>query len=128
MIHHLENTSFASKQERLVLTTLGIFIIIKKATITSKSVQVAILMITTSYLSVLSSLLQYILFAGLGCFSTSRLVSAKGQLISKANCQAEDSSKKNEQMNSFLLVFNVFSFVFWKNPRSEKNVSRLSDL
>ena len=31
-------------------------------------------------------------------------------------------------MNSFLLVYNVFSFVFWKNPRPEKNVSRLSDL
>ena len=53
-------------------------------------------------------------------------MSVKGQLISKANCQAEDSSK-NERMNSFLLVCDVFSFVFWKNPRPEKNVSRLSD-
>ena len=43
------------------------------------------------------------------------------------NCQAEDSSK-NGRMNSFLLVCDVFSFVFWENPRSEKNVSRLSDL
>ena len=31
-------------------------------------------------------------------------------------------------MNSFLLVCDVFSFVFWKNPWPEKNVSRLSDL
>ena len=31
-------------------------------------------------------------------------------------------------MNSFLLVCDVFLFVFWKNPRPEKNVSRLSDL
>ena len=41
---------------------------------------------------------------------------AKGQLISKANCQAEDSPK-NERMNSFLLLCDVFSFVFWENPR-----------
>ena len=44
----------------------------------------------------------------------------KGQLISKTNCQAEDFPK-NERMNSFLLVCDVFSFVFWKNPRQEKN-------
>ena len=44
----------------------------------------------------------------------------KGQLISKRNSQAEDSPK-NEQMNSFLLVCDVFSFVFWANPRPEKN-------
>ena len=51
-----------------------------------------------------------------------------GQLISKANCQGEDSSKKNELIDSYLLVCDVFSFVFWKNPQPEKNVSRLSDL
>ena len=35
---------------------------------------------------------------------------------------------KNERINSFLLVYDVFLFIFWKNPWSEKNVSRLSDL
>ena len=51
----------------------------------------------------------------------------KGQLISKANCQAEDSSKK--QTNEFVFTSMRRVFVrFWKNPRPEKNVSRLSDL
>ena len=36
--------------------------------------------------------------------------------------------QKNEQMNSFLLVCNVFSFVLLKNPRPEKNISRFTDL
>ena len=31
-------------------------------------------------------------------------------------------------MNSFLLVYDLFSFVFWENPRPEKNVSRFTDL
>ena len=35
---------------------------------------------------------------------------------------------KNERMNSFLLVCDVFLFVFWENPRPEKNVSRFTDL
>ena len=35
---------------------------------------------------------------------------------------------KNERMNSFLLVCDMFSFVFWANPRLKKIVSRLSDL
>ena len=52
---------------------------------------------------------------------------SKGHLISKANCQAE-ILPKTEQKNSFLLVCDVFLFVFWKNPRPEKNVLRLSDL
>ena len=54
----------------------------------------------------------------------------KGQLISKTNCQAEDSSKKrtNEFVFTFLLVCDVFSFVFWENPRPEKNVSRFTDV
>ena len=47
---------------------------------------------------------------------------AKGQLTSEANCQAEDSPKK--QTNEC----DLFLFVFWENPRHEKNVSRLSDL
>ena len=42
----------------------------------------------------------------------------KGQLISKANCQAVNSSK-NEQMNSFLLVCDVFSFVFGRSLDSQ---------
>ena len=41
------------------------------------------------------------------------------QLISKANCQAMNSSKKRS-MNSFLLVFDMFSFVFWKKLKTPK--------
>ena len=52
---------------------------------------------------------------------------AKGQLISKKNFKTR-ILPKNERINSFLLVCDVFSFVFWENPRQEKNVSRLSDL
>ena len=51
----------------------------------------------------------------------------KGQLISKKIVKPR-ILPKNERMNSFLLVCDVFSFVFWKNPRTEKNISRLSDL
>ena len=42
----------------------------------------------------------------------------KGQLILKANCQAVNSSKK--QMNSFLQVCDVISFVFWKKLKTPK--------
>ena len=52
---------------------------------------------------------------------------AKGQLISKKIVKPR-ILPKNERMNSFLLVCDVFSFVFWENPWPEKNVSRLSDL
>ena len=55
------------------------------------------------------------------------MVLPKGQLISKKNDKPR-ILPKNEQMNSFLLVCDVFSFVFWENPRPQKNVSRLSDL
>ena len=59
----------------------------------------------------------------LGIFS----LSIKGQLISKTNCQAMDSSKK--RTNEFVFTSkNKFLFVFLKNPWPEKNVSRLSDL
>jgi hypothetical protein len=51
----------------------------------------------------------------------------KGQLISKKNVKPR-ILPKNERLNSFLLVWDVFSFIFWENPRPEKNVSRLSDL
>ena len=44
----------------------------------------------------------------------------KGQLISKKIVKPR-ILPKNEQMNSFLLACDVFSFVFWANPRSEKN-------
>ena len=43
----------------------------------------------------------------------------KGQLISKANCQAEDSLKK--RTNEFVFTSMRIVFVrFWKNPRPEK--------
>ena len=46
----------------------------------------------------------------------------KGQLISKANCQAEDSSKKTNEMNLFLLVCDVFLFFFWKKLKTSKKL------
>ena len=52
-------------------------------------------------------------------FNLNKIQFSKGQLISKANCHAEDSSK-NQTKNRFLLVCDVFSFVFWKNPRPDK--------
>ena len=52
----------------------------------------------------------------------------KGQLISKANCQAEDSTKKRTNEFVFTSMRHVFVRFFLKNPRPEKNVSRLSDL
>ena len=52
----------------------------------------------------------------------------KGQLILKANCQAEDSSQKRTNEFVFTGMRCVFVRFFWKNPRPEKNVSRLSDL
>ena len=51
----------------------------------------------------------------------------KGQLILKKIVKPR-ILPKNERMNSFLLVCDVFSFVFWENPRPEKNVSRFTDL
>ena len=46
----------------------------------------------------------------------------KGQLISKANCQAVNSSLllKKEQMYSFLLLCDVLWFVFWKKFKTPK--------
>ena len=55
------------------------------------------------------------------------LFGTKGQLISKKIVKPR-ILPKNERMNSFLLVCDMFSFVFWENPQPEKNVSRLSDL
>ena len=47
------------------------------------------------------------------------LLCTKSQLISKANCQAVYSSKK-EQINSFLLLCDVFSCFFWKKLKTPK--------
>ena len=47
------------------------------------------------------------------------LTLTKGQLISKKIVKPR-ILPKNERMNSFLLVCDVFSFVFWENPRPEK--------
>ena len=41
---------------------------------------------------------------------------SKGQLISK-KFDKPRILPKNKGMNSFLLVCDVFSFVFWENPR-----------
>ena len=43
----------------------------------------------------------------------------KGQLILKANSQAI-ILPKNEGMNSFLLLCNMFLFIFWKKLKSPK--------
>ena len=40
---------------------------------------------------------------------------SKGQLVSKKIVKPR-ILPKNERLNSFLLVCDVFSFVFWKNP------------
>ena len=45
--------------------------------------------------------------------------STKGQLILKANCQAEDSSKKRTNEFVFTSMRRVF-VCFWKNPKPEK--------
>ena len=52
----------------------------------------------------------------------------KGQLISKTNCQAEDSSK--ERTNEFVLtsMWRVFVCFLEESSARKKNVSRLSDL
>ena len=50
--------------------------------------------------------------------------SLKGQLISKADCQAEDSPKKRTKEFVFtsMRACDGFSFVFWENPRPEKKL------
>ena len=57
-------------------------------------------------------------------WSTVQTIGSKGQLISKANCQASNSSKKRT-INSFLLECDEFSFVFWKKLKTPKKA--LSD-
>ena len=59
------------------------------------------------------------------------LPGVKGQLISKANCQAVNSSK-NEQMNSTLLLWclrlTCFCSFIGRNWRHQKDISKLTDL
>ena len=52
----------------------------------------------------------------------------KGQLISKANCQAEDSSKKRTNEFVFTSMRRVFVRFLEESSARKKNVSRLSDL
>ena len=51
----------------------------------------------------------------------------KGQLISKANCQAEDSSTKRTNEFVFTSMRRVFVH-FLEESSAGKKVSRLSDL
>jgi hypothetical protein len=46
------------------------------------------------------------------------LVAIKGQLISKANCQAVNSSEN--RTNEFVFLCDVFSFVFWIKLKTPK--------
>ena len=57
-----------------------------------------------------------------------KLFSAKGQIISKANCQAEDSPKK--RTNEFVFTTMGRDFVrFWVEIEgTKKNLSKLPDL
>ena len=52
----------------------------------------------------------------------------KGQLISKANCQAEDSSKKWTNEFVFTSMRRVFVRILEESSARKKNVLRLSDL
>ena len=61
-------------------------------------------------------------------WSTVQTIGSKGQLISTANCQAVNILPKSERMNSFLLLCDVFLFVFWKKLKTPKDNSKLSDL
>ena len=55
------------------------------------------------------------------------MVAAKGQLISKAYCQAEDSSKKRTKELVFTSMRRVFVH-FLEESSARKKVSRLTDL
>ena len=52
----------------------------------------------------------------------------KGQLISKANCQAKDSSKKLTNEFVFTSMRRVFVRFLEESSARKKNVSKLSDL
>ena len=53
---------------------------------------------------------------------------AEGQLISKANCQAQDSSKKWTNEFVFTSMWRVFFRFLEESSARKKNVLRLSDL
>ena len=55
------------------------------------------------------------------------LLTTKGQLISKANCEARNSSKKGTNEFVFTSMRRVF-VRFLEESSARKNVSRLSDL
>ena len=46
----------------------------------------------------------------------------EGQITLKINCQNVNSSKKTEQMNSFLILCDVLLFDFWKKLKSSKRL------
>ena len=56
-------------------------------------------------------------------FLFQKSASSKGQLISKANCQANNSSKKmNEWIHfDYYVYIRLFLFVFWKKLKSTKS-------
>ena len=56
------------------------------------------------------------------------MIHTKGQLISKANCQAKDSSKKQTNEFGFTSMRPVFVRFLEESSARKKNVSRLSDL
>ena len=52
----------------------------------------------------------------------------KGQLISKTNCQAEDSSKKQTNEFVFTTYYAMYLCFFWKKLKTPKNLLKLPDL
>ena len=59
---------------------------------------------------------------------TGILPEAKGQLISKTNCRAMNSSKKWTNEFVFTTMRHVFVRFFGRNWRHKKNLSKLTDL
>ena len=52
----------------------------------------------------------------------------KGQLISKANCQAVNSSKKQTNELFFIYYAPCFCLFLGRNWRHQKDISKLTDL
>ena len=52
----------------------------------------------------------------------------KGQLISKVNCQAVNSSKKRTNQFVFTSMRRVFVSFFGRNWSQQKDISKLTDL
>ena len=57
-----------------------------------------------------------------------KIIVSKGQIISKANCQAANSSKKQTNEFVFTTMQRVFVRFFEGNRRSQKTFSKLTDL